>query len=113
MQRLPSSDCPTSCFHCELGHPLCDICSKKDFHCMKFHITMNPGLSACAWRSTASQQQVKTALALANDQLRTYYSDMHDVKQRNIRLSKGKNKHRHVRGLTRRLTITPDFFRNP
>lgn len=111
MQRTPLLVPPTTCFNCELFHPNCDICSSKASHCMRYHAQMPPSLACCSWRSTATTQEVRSAIELANDQLRVYYSSLHENKQRNIRLSKGKNPRRHVRGLTRRLTITPDMFR--
>jgi hypothetical protein len=112
MHRQPLLIPPTSCFHCELFQDSCDVCQAHGGHCMKYHSHTHSGISPCTWRETAAAPSVQEALDLANQQLAEYYSRRHDEKQRNIRIGSSSRKRGHVRGLTRRLTITPDMFKS-
>lgn len=111
MQRTPLLIPPSSCFHCELFNNTCDICNKHDGHCMKYHAHMPSHLAPCTWRSLDDKKSIQQAIDLANEQLAGYYDKRHNAKQRGVRLRSSSKKRGHVRGLTRRLTISPDFFK--
>lgn len=112
MLRKPLPKPPSHCSLCELAHPNCDICPSRKTHCMKYHVQIIPFIRPCEWRDKAKAGDVKEALAFANDQLREYYKMRHDAKQRGLRLKTPARSRKTTRGLTRRMTITPDFFRD-
>lgn len=112
MLRKPLSKTPSHCSLCELRHDHCNICPSRKTHCMKYHQDIIPFIRPCEWRDKAKPGDVKEALAFANNQLRDYYAMRHDAKHKGIRLTKKARRKKTVRGLTRRLTITPDFFRD-
>ena len=101
MERHARTEAPRICSVCEFAAATCDICNKKSGHCMKYHTALVGHLAPCEYRATATVHQVNQDLRFANDQLAQYYNKRHNQKHRPL----------HVRGLTRRLTITPDFFR--
>ena len=111
MLRIPLSKPPSHCSLCELRHDHCDICPSRKTHCMKYHVEIIPFIRPCEWRATVTHEGVVNALAFANDQLREFYVMQHDAKQKGRRMTKKPRPRKTTRGLTRRLTITPDFFR--
>ncbi len=112
MLRKPLSKTPSHCSLCELAHPACDICPSRKTHCMKYHVEIVPFIRPCEWRDKAKVTDIRHALAFANDQLREYYHMAHNAKEKSLHLRSRGARGKKARGLTRRLTITPDFFRD-
>lgn len=112
MLRKPLSKTPSHCSLCELAHPQCDICPSRKTHCMKYHQDIIPFIRPCEWRDKAEHGDVAEALKFANSQSAEYYKMRHNAKQKGLRLKTKGRTRKTRRGLTRRLTITPDFFRD-
>lgn len=112
MLRKPLSKAPSHCSLCELAHPNCDICPSQKHHCMKYHTEIIPFIRPCEWRDKAKPADIKQAIGFANNQLADYYTMKHNAKEKNLRRNTKGRHNKTVRGLTRRLTISPDFFRD-
>ncbi len=98
----PLDEKPTTCGMCELTSALCDICGTTIPHCMKYHAATIPPTSLCQWRESATDDEVMTQLTFSNHQLAEHYSLHHMRKKWGT-----------IRGITSRLTITPDLFGKP
>ena len=112
MLRKPLTETPSHCSLCELAHDTCDICPSKKTHCMKYHTEIIPFIRPCEWRDKAKSGDIKQAIGFANSQLAEYYTMVHNAKQKGLRLKTTARHRKTARGLTKRLTITPDFFRD-
>ncbi len=102
MQMKPLEEKPTTCGMCELTSVNCAICGTKNPHCMKYHAETVPGTTPCQWRDAASTDQVMEQLTFSNHQLAEHYALRHMRKKWGT-----------IRGVTTRLTITPDLFGKP
>lgn len=112
MLRKPLSKAPSHCSLCELRHDGCDICPSRKTHCMKYHVQIVPFIRPCEWRDKAKVTDIRQALAFANSQLREFFKMRHLQKEKSLHLRSKAARGKKARGLTRRLTITPDFFRD-
>ncbi len=102
MHMQPLDEKPKTCGMCELTSVTCDICGTKNPHCMKYHAETVPSTTPCEWRNAASTDQLMDQLTFSNHQLAEHYSLRHMRKKWGT-----------IRGVTTRLTITPDLFGKP
>ncbi len=102
MLMKPLDEKPRSCGMCELTSVECPLCGTKNPHCMKYHAATVPATTICEWRNTVANTVVMQQLTFSNRQLAEHYSLRHMRKKWGT-----------IRGVTTRLTITPDLFGKP